>query len=107
MKHRSKFVPADRDARAELKKIINDKRLLCGSLVTMARVCGNPNCKCAKRGEKHICLYLSVKEDGKRKMVCIPKQWEETITQWVENYKRAAELLEQLSTYSLARFRED
>ena len=107
MKHRGKFTQADRQARSQLQKIIGEKRLLCGSLVKMSRVCGNPNCKCARLGQKHVSLYLSIKEGKKRKMICIPKRWEATITDWVENYKRATELLEQLSAGSLVRFRQD
>jgi hypothetical protein len=40
-------------------------------------------------------------------MICIPKKWEPTITQWVENYKQASELIAEISAYSLKRFMED
>jgi len=58
MKHRNKFTQKDRQARSQLVKLADSKRLLCGSLVTMARVCGNPNCKCIREGKKHVSLYL-------------------------------------------------
>ena len=107
MKHRGKFTQEDRQARSELAKLIHSKRLLCGSLVTMSRTCGNPSCKCIKQGEKHVSLYLSIKSGKKRKMICIPKKWESTITGWVKNYQRVNELMAEISAGSLQRFMED
>jgi hypothetical protein len=40
-------------------------------------------------------------------MICIPKKWEKTITQWVEHYKKANELMADISAHSLTRFMED
>ena len=107
MEHRGKFTQNDRQARSTLAKLASSKRLLAGSLVTMARVCGNPRCKCATKGQKHVSLYLSIRDGKKRKMICIPKKWEDTITQWVENYKQVNELMAEISAYSLKRFMED
>jgi len=107
MEHRGKFTQKDRQARSQLAKLAGNKRLLAGSLVTMARVCGNPRCKCVTKGQKHVSLYLSIRDGKKRKMICIPKKWESTITQWVENYKRANELTADISAHSLKRFMED
>jgi len=107
MRHRGNLSPDDRNARSQLAKLITSERLLCGSLVTMARTCGNPRCKCAVAGQKHVSLYLSIQDGKKRKMMCIPKQWESTITKWVENYKRAKDLMADISAHSLKRFLED
>lgn len=107
MEHRGRFTQKDRQARSKLAKLAGNKRLLCGSLVTMARVCGNPRCKCATKGQKHVSLYLSIRDGKKRKMICIPKKWESTIGQWVGNYKRANELMAEISASSLKRFMED
>lgn len=107
MKHRGKFTQKDRQTRSQLTKLVGNERLLCGSLVTMARVCGNPRCKCVTKRQKHISLYLSVRDGQKRKMICIPKKWEPTITQWVENYKQANELMANISADSLKRFMDN
>ena len=107
MEHRGKFTQKDRQTRSQLAKLAGNKRLLAGSLVTMARVCGNPRCKCATKGQKHVSLYLSILDGKKRKMICIPKKWEDMITQWVENYKQANELIAEISAHSLKRFTED
>ena len=40
-------------------------------------------------------------------MICIPRKWENTITQWVEQYKKANELMADISAHSLTRFMED
>ena len=40
-------------------------------------------------------------------MICIPKKWENIITQWVEHYKKANELMADISAHSLRRFMED
>ncbi|MFH1616297.1 MAG: DUF6788 family protein [Planctomycetota bacterium] len=107
MRHRGKFTQTDRQARSQLTKLAGGKRLLCGSLVTMARTCGNPRCKCVTRGQKHVSLYLSIRDGKKRKMICIPKKWENTIIRWVENYGKANELMADISAHSLKRFMED
>lgn len=107
MRHRGNFSPDDRNARSQLAKLISSQRLLCGSLVTMARTCGNPRCKCVIAGQKHVSLYLSIQDGKKRKMICIPKKWEGTITEWVENYKHSKDLMADISAYSLKRFVED
>jgi len=107
MKHRGKFNQTDRQARSQLAKLASSKRLLRGSLVTMARTCGNPRCKCVKTGQKHVSLYLSIRDGQKRRMICIPRKWETTITQWVEHYKKANELMADISAHSLKRFMED
>lgn len=104
--HRGKFTQKGRQTRSKLTKLLSSKRLLCGSLVTMARVCGNPNCKCTVKGQKHVSLYLSIRDGKKRRMICIPKKWEKTITGWVENYKQANELMADISACSLKRFME-
>ena len=107
MEHRGRFTQKDRQARSKIAKLVGNKRLLCGSLVTMSRNCGNPNCKCIRKGQKHVSLYLSIKDGKKRKMICIPKKWENTITQWVENYKNANKLMAEISAGSLERFMKD
>ena len=106
MEHKDKFTQKDKRARSQLAKLITGKRLLRGSLVTMARVCGNPRCRCTVSGQRHVSLYLSIRDGKKRKMICIPKKWENAITQWVENYRQADELMAKISASSLKRFME-
>lgn len=107
MRHRGNFSQDDRQTRSQLAKLVSGKRWLCGCLVMMARTCGNPRCKCAAKGQKHVSLYLSIPDGPKRKMICIPKKWESTIRQWVENYQQAKDLMAGISAHCLQRFMED
>lgn len=93
---RAKMSPQERRFRSALAKLISERGLLRGTLVHRERKCGNTNCKCT-RGEKHPGVYLVVSEDGRRRQLHIPKDWEETVEQWVGDYHEIRELLEQLS----------
>ena len=93
---RAKMSREERRFRSALAKLISERGVLRGTLVHRERKCGKPNCKCT-RGEKHPGVYLVVSEDGRRRQLHIPKDWEETVEQWVANYHEIRELLEQLS----------
>lgn len=61
--------------------------LRCGSLVTVVRKCGKPTCHCAS-GQGHPTAYLSTKQDGKTRMVYIPADCVEEVTQHAQGYRR-------------------
>ena len=103
MRHRSHIPKKERSARSRMTKISQDQPFLCGSLITMSRVCGKSNCKCT-RGEKHVSLYLQIREGDKRKMIHVPRHMEQTVTQWVEDYKTMKELMDEVSQSCLERF---
>ncbi len=103
MRHRGHISEKDRQNRSRLAKLVHNRRLLQGSLVTMARTCGNPRCKCT-RGKKHVSLYLSIRVGNKRKMIYIPPKWEKTIRSWVEAYQEMKQLTDEVSKASLDRF---
>jgi len=90
---------AERRLRSELNKLLGRRGIIRGSLVRRQRLCGKPNCKCT-RGEKHEGLYLSVSEGGKLRQLYIPKEWEQTVQQWVDDYRKARELMEGISRIS-------
>lgn len=106
MRHRGHISAKERKKRSRLTKLLHDHRFLCGSLVTMARTCGNPGCKCM-RGQKHVSLYLSIKDSTKRKMIYIPRPWEQTISSWVQNYQQMRQLTDEVSQLCLQRFLEN
>jgi len=105
MRHRGHISAKERKKRSQLAKLLHDRRFLCGSLVTMARTCGNPGCKCM-RGEKHVSLYLAMKDGSKRKMIYIPRKWEQSISLWVQNYQNIKKLTDEVSQLCLQRFME-
>jgi len=48
MKHTAVFSRQQRTVRSKLAKIVHDKGLVRGTIITMKRTCGNPNCRCAR-----------------------------------------------------------
>jgi hypothetical protein len=58
-----------------------------GSLVTVSRKCGKPNCRCAN-GEGHPTLYLSTKEAGKTRMIYVSGAIAAVVAEEANNYRR-------------------
>ena len=102
MKHRSHFSARERSARSLATKLIHDKAFVVGSLVEMKRTCGKTNCKCTK-GDKHTSWYLSIRHQGKRKMICIPRQIEKDVFDWIRTYKEITKHMDTISQASLER----
>lgn len=65
---------------------LNPKQMIKGKLYQSARVCGNPNCKCAK-GEKHISWYLIVNRDGRSRQDYVGASVPENIKKQVDQYQ--------------------
>ena len=106
MRHRGHLSSEERGLRSKLLKLLHGRALIRGSLVTMARTCGNPNCKCAT-GEKHVSLYLATRvAKGKRKMIYVPSAWEATLRSWIASYKETEQLMDRVSEICLTRFLE-
>ena len=103
MRHRGYLPAKERQARSRLAQLLHQKPLLIGSLVSMPRVCGKPECKCT-RGELHPGLYLALRVGGKRKMIHVPQLLEAQVRQWVETYQEVWELLEKVSEACYRRF---
>jgi len=103
MRHRGGFSSGERSKRSALSKRVRDRRWLRGSLVTMSRTCGTAGCKCT-RGEKHVSLYLSIRVDGRRKMIYVPSAWEETVRSWVAAYQEVDGLVDEISASCLSHF---
>ena len=102
MRPRSQLPAQERQIRSRLTRILHNEMILNGSLVTMARTCGNPRCKCAQ-GDKHVSLYLSTRTPEGRKMIYIPADLEETIRRWVRNAQDARRLIDEISRACLGR----
>jgi hypothetical protein len=87
----------ERDLRSRLSQLIAGEGVLHGTLDERARTCGKPNCKCA-RGEKHISLYLVVREEGKLRHLYVPESYANQVRNWVAHYQRLLALAEELSS---------
>jgi hypothetical protein len=98
MRHRKGLSPADKAARSQLHQLLEQADgLIHGSLIRMARCCGNPHCRCAREGQKHVSWYLGLTQKRKTRMKHLPKGSEAKVRRWVEQYQRARLLLEQIS----------
>jgi hypothetical protein len=61
--------------------------LIRGSFGTRARVCGNPNCRCA-RGELHESKFLSASQGSGTRQVHVPAADEVRVSAGVDRYRR-------------------
>ncbi len=89
---------------AYIQQILDERGpLRRGSFVTLRRKCGKPNCHCAT-GEGHPASYLSLKEQGRTRMIYIPADLEARIAQEAERYRRlrhARAMLAKLASQAL------
>ena len=98
MKHRKGLSPKDRQARSQLHLLLeHSDGMVHGSLIRMARRCGNPTCRCTLKDQKHVSWCLGVSEKGRTRMKHIPKAEEGAVQRWVKQYQQARQLLEQIS----------
>jgi hypothetical protein len=102
MKNRNILSAKERSARSKAAKLVHDKPLIVGSLVKMARTCGKPTCKCT-RGEKHTSWYLAMRHKGKRKMIHVPREFENAVFEGVAAYQELWEQMDVISQASLTR----
>ncbi|MBM3702037.1 MAG: hypothetical protein FJW63_03415 [Actinobacteria bacterium] len=94
----------EKDLLSKLSNMINYSEYIHANLVNVARTCGNKNCRCITKGQKHISLYLTtVRKDGIRKMIYIPKALEEEVRQMVDRYFRIRDIIEEVSDINLER----
>src|ERR1700680_4002433 len=72
--------------------------LLRGSLIERYKRCGKPGCKCANGPGHGPKYYLSVSYPGRRpQMDYVPQGDHHQITDFLANYHRAREILEEIS----------
>jgi hypothetical protein len=79
-------------------------QVIRGSLITRYIKCGNANCRCAK-GIGHMSFYLSSFYKGRTHMDYVPKTFEPSIRERIENYRLLEELFSELAEINLELFR--
>ena len=98
MRHRKGLSEQDREARSQLRQLLERAdALIHGSLIRMTRTCGKTGCRCTLKGQKHQSWYLGVSATGKTRMKHIPKAREADVRRWVAAYQQARALLEDMS----------
>ena len=80
-----------------LKKLGDCQPFVDGSIVKVRRRCGNKNCKCAVRGEKHESLYLQYQVKQVTKAVYVPVDLEKEVKKWSREYKRLKKTIQEIS----------
>jgi hypothetical protein len=70
-----------------VQQMLKSRGMVKGSMVTLARRCGKPGCKCT-RGEKHTSKYMSISEEGKTRMVYLKPGMEIKVGEAAERYRR-------------------
>ena len=104
-KPRSSISTAEREIRSRTTHVMHNEPLVRGCLVTMRRVCGNANCRCA-RGEKHESQYLSQSRKGQAKLTYIPDELVPQIRSWIDNYQKVQRWMEEISDRQLEQLSE-
>jgi hypothetical protein len=101
---RNEMTKREKDLLSKLSKIINYSEFIHANLTIAKRTCGNPRCRCVLEGKKHASLYLTtIRKDGKRKSVYIPKRLEEEVKAAVKRYFKIRDTLEEVSDINLLR----
>lgn len=85
---------------AAIKRLSSGKPFVEGSLGKIRVTCGNPNCRCANGGEKHISHVLTKKVAGKTKSVYVPVDMAEEVGEWIKEHRRLKEELKKISALS-------
>jgi len=98
-----KYMDAElKKATSHLAKLTNKGSFLRGNIVTMKRVCGYSNCKCAVEGKKHVSMYIGKKQDATTKMIYIPSRLEDEVEKKINAYHRIKKLVERISELNYA-----
>jgi hypothetical protein len=90
----------DRRRESGLRQLHALGPVVAASLCRRMVRCGNPNCRCA-RGDKHSSWCLTFKQQGRTRTVHVPQAMLQEVEQWVKEYRRAKQLLQQISQQSL------
>jgi hypothetical protein len=84
---RSQINQAPQQLAALLELCFGREALLPGSMYTLRRKCGKPNCHCA-RGELHESTILSYRGQGRPKNISLPPEQIDTLRKMTDDYRR-------------------
>lgn len=81
---------------ALLKQLRQSGPMVNGSLVLIARTCGNSaHCHCSQ-GQKHVSTYLTYGVQGKTHTLYIPIDLEKDVQRWSADYRKLKTLIRQI-----------
>jgi hypothetical protein len=80
-----------------VKKLASIRPFVDGSITKVKRRCGNKNCRCYLKGQKHESYYLMYKKKGVTKAVYIPVDIADEVIAWNKEYKRLKRIISEIS----------
>lgn len=84
---RSQLTQAQQQLVSLLEDCFGREPILSGSLYTLRRKCGKPNCRCT-RGELHESTVLSYRGQGRPRNISPPPEQIEMLRAMTEDYRR-------------------
>jgi hypothetical protein len=78
------------------REMVNQVDLVRGSVVVLHRPCTRERCARCRSGERHPATYLSYKNQGRTRLIYLSAELQPTARQWVKNYRRLMEVIEQV-----------
>lgn len=98
--HNIRWLTRRRDAL--LRRLGRQRPFIDGSVVLIARTCGNSaHCRCS-RGRKHINTYLTYREAGKTRTLYIPVDLEKDVRRWSADYRAVKDLVREIGNVQKA-----
>ncbi len=86
---RQQITELEADRERALESILDERRpLLRGNVAERGRVCGNPQCRCATKGELHVSSYLSVGIEGTTRQRHLPADDVAQVQEKTDRYRR-------------------
>lgn len=80
-----------------LKQLRRAGPTLGGSLATVPRRCGSPNCHCMRGGPMHQAVILCKKVNGRSVAMHIPKALQEQARRWNEEHRKIKRIFREMS----------
>ena len=85
---RAQLLHAQQQLPGLLEDCFGREPLLLGSLYTLRRKCGKPNCRCT-RGELHESTVLTYRGEGRPQNISPPPEQMNALRKMTEDYRRA------------------
>ena len=94
---RKKIYFLEQQRKKTLNFLLHPKEMVCGSIYSAYKKCGNKNCRCAKGSLHGPFNYLSKKVDGVTVLTFIRRADEDRITSQAENYRKYTKAMARLN----------
>jgi hypothetical protein len=95
-----------RDRLLKRMRRLCESNMLRGSLSVVGRTCGKKTCACVTEGKRHQARYLSVKLEGRTRLLYVPAAQEAEVREAIAVHRRLANLVDELTVLNLALFKQ-